>query len=54
MNWAEVIRRVDAGIKADFAPVAQVDVIWDDWKRLVARLRTTGRPSDFGRPRLLA
>jgi hypothetical protein len=50
VDWTEVIRRVDAGITTDFAPVAQVDVIWDDWKRLVARLRTTGRPSDFGRP----
>ena len=50
VNWQEVIRRVDLGIKTDFAPVAQVDIIWDDWKRLVARLRTAGRPSDFGRP----
>jgi hypothetical protein len=50
VNWAEVIRRIDAGITTDFAPVAQPDILWDDWKRLVARLRTTGRPSDFGRP----
>jgi hypothetical protein len=50
VNWNEVIRRVDAGITTDFAPTAQVDVLWDDWKRLVARLRTAGRPSDFGRP----
>jgi hypothetical protein len=50
VNWNEVIRRIDAGIKTDFAPVAQTDVLWDDWKRLVARLRTAGRPSDFGRP----
>lgn len=50
VNWTEVIRRIDVGIKTDFAPVAQVDIIWDDWKRLVARLRTAGRPSDFGRP----
>ena len=50
VNWAEVIRRVDAGITTDYAPVAQLDVLWDDWKRLVARLRTAGRPSDFGRP----
>ena len=50
VNWTEVIRRIDQGIKTDFAPVAQVDIIWDDWKRLVARLRTAGRPSDFGRP----
>jgi hypothetical protein len=50
VNWQEVIRRVDAGIRADFAPVAQPDILWDDWKRLVARLRTAGRPSDFGRP----
>lgn len=50
VNWAEVIRRIDLGIKTDFAPVAQVDVLWDDWKRLVARVRQTSRPSDFGRP----
>ncbi|MBM3908508.1 MAG: hypothetical protein FJ363_10610 [Gemmatimonadetes bacterium] len=48
--WNTVIARVDAGIKSDFAPVAQSTILWDDWKRLVARLRTTGRPSDFGRP----
>lgn len=50
VNWTEVIRRVDQGIKTDFAPVAQVDILWDDWKRLVARVRTASRPSDFGRP----
>lgn len=50
VNWNEVIRRVDLGIKTDFAPVAQVDILWDDWKRLVARVRTASRPSDFGRP----
>jgi hypothetical protein len=49
VNWAEVIRRVDAGVQADFAPIAQQDILWDDWKRLVARVRT-GPPSDFGRP----
>ena len=50
VNWNEVIRRIDAGITTDFAPVAQVDVLWDDWKRLVARVRNASRPSDFGRP----
>jgi len=50
VNWADVIRRVDAGIQTDFAPTAQPDVFFDDWKRLIARLRTAGRPSDFGRP----
>jgi hypothetical protein len=50
VDWNEVIRRIDLGIKTDFAPVAQVDILWDDWKRLVARVRTTSRPSDFGRP----
>jgi hypothetical protein len=50
VDWNEVIRRVDAGITTNFAPVAQPDILWDDWKRLVARLRTAGRPSDFGRP----
>src|SRR5688572_23528744 len=41
VNWQEVIRRVDLGIKTDFMPVAQVDILWDDWKRLVARVRQT-------------
>ncbi|MHB1224171.1 MAG: hypothetical protein ACYC2G_09050 [Gemmatimonadaceae bacterium] len=50
VDWNEVIRRVDAGIVADFAPVAQQDILFDDWKRLIARVRTTTRPSDFGRP----
>jgi hypothetical protein len=49
VDWAEVIRRVDAGVQTDYAPVAQVDILFDDWKRLVARVRT-GPPSDFGRP----
>lgn len=50
VDWNKVIARVDAGIKTDFAPTAQSLILWDDWKRLVARLRTVGRPSDFGRP----
>ncbi len=50
VDWNEVIRRIDAGIVTDFAPVAQQDILWDDWKRLLARVRTTTRPSDFGRP----
>lgn len=49
VDWTEVLRRANAGITTDFAPVAQVDILWDDWKRLVARVRT-GPPSDFGRP----
>ena len=49
VDWNEVIKRVDAGIRTDFAPVGQPDILWDDWKRLVARVRT-GPPSDFGRP----
>lgn len=50
VNWSEVIKRIDAGIRTDFAPVGQPDILWDDWKRLVARVRTASRPSDFGRP----
>ena len=49
VNWTEVIKRIDAGVVSDFAPVAQPDILWDDWKRLVARVRT-GPPSDYGRP----
>ena len=40
VDWNEVIRRVDLGITATFAPIAQPDILWDDWKRLNARLRT--------------
>ncbi|HET9423826.1 MAG TPA: hypothetical protein VFO55_00535, partial [Gemmatimonadaceae bacterium] len=50
VDWNAVIARVDAGVTTDFAPVAQPDVLWDDWKRLVARVRNAARPSDFGRP----
>jgi len=50
VDWAEVIRRIDAGVTKDFAPTGQPDILWDDWKRLVARVRTASRPSDFGRP----
>ena len=49
VDWAEVLRRANLGVTTDFAPVAQIDILWDDWKRLVARVRT-GPPSDFGRP----
>jgi hypothetical protein len=49
VDWAEVIRRVDAGVTTDFAPTASPDILWDDWKRLIARVRS-GPPSDFGRP----
>jgi hypothetical protein len=49
VDWNEVIKRVDAGVTTDFTPVAQVDILWDDWKRLLARVRT-GPPSDYGRP----
>lgn len=48
VDWNEVLRRIDAGIQRDFAPMGQPDILWDDWKRLVARVRTN--PGDFGRP----
>jgi hypothetical protein len=50
VSWNEVIRRIDAGVRTDFAPIGQTQILWDDWKRLVARVRQTARPSDFGRP----
>ncbi len=49
VDWPAVIARIDAGIQVDFAPEAQTDILWHDWQRLVARVRT-GPPSDFGRP----
>jgi hypothetical protein len=48
VDWAEVIDRIDNGIVIDFRPTAQVSVLFHDWARLVARVRTN--PSDFGRP----
>ncbi len=50
VDWPAVIAHIDAGIQTDFAPTGVIDVIWDDWKRLTARVRQTSRPSDFGRP----
>ncbi|HET9453480.1 MAG TPA: hypothetical protein VFO66_04260 [Gemmatimonadaceae bacterium] len=50
VDWPGVITRVNAGITTDFAPIGQPDILWDDWKRLVARVRQASRPSDFGRP----
>ncbi len=49
VNWNAVLARLDAGITTDFTPEAQNDVLWHDWTRLIARVRT-GPPSDFGRP----
>ena len=50
VDWTEVLRRIDAGIQEDFAPIAQPEILFDDWKRLLARVRNVARPSDFGRP----
>lgn len=50
VDWNAVLTRTSAGITTDFAPTGVVDVLWDDWKRLTARVRTASRPSDFGRP----
>jgi hypothetical protein len=50
VDWNAVLARLDAGITEDFAPIAQTDILWDDWKRLTARVRNAARPSDFGRP----
>jgi hypothetical protein len=50
LDWTKVLARINAGITTDFAPVAVQDVLFDDWKRLIARVRTASRPSDFGRP----
>ena len=50
VDWTEVINRIDNGIITDFTPGAQIDILWHDWARLVARVRNVTRPSDFGRP----
>lgn len=50
LDWNEVLRRIDAGIKVDYAPIGQPDILEDNWKFRLARLRTVGKPSDYGRP----
>lgn len=47
--WGEIIAHVDAGIQEDFAPEAVPEVLFGDFKRLVARVRNVARPGDFGR-----
>jgi hypothetical protein len=47
--WDEIIAHVDAGITEDFAPEAVPEVLFGDFKRLVARVRNVARPGDFGR-----
>lgn len=47
--WDEILAHIDAGITWDFAPQAVPDVIFGDFKRLVARVRNVERPGDFGR-----
>jgi hypothetical protein len=49
VDWNEIIALVDAGIQQDFAPIGVAEVLFDDWKRLTARVRNTTRPGDFGR-----
>lgn len=48
VDWNKVIASIDAGITADIAPVAIADVIFSDYRRLMARQRTT-TPGDFSR-----
>ncbi len=50
VDWNKVIQRIDAGVTTDFSPAGEPSVFEDNWKRLLARLRTVGRPSDYGRP----
>jgi hypothetical protein len=52
VDWGAVIQHVDAGVTADFAPTAVVDVLFDDFKRVAARTRGSGSsfiPGDFAR-----
>lgn len=48
VDWNKVITHVDAGITADVAPVAISGVLFSDYRRLMARQRTT-TPGDFSR-----
>lgn len=47
VDWNEVIRRIDAGITEDFAPVGVLESWESDYRRLLARVRT--RPGDHWR-----
>jgi hypothetical protein len=48
VDWNRVIAHVDAGITADVAPTAIPGVLFSDYRRLMARQRTT-TPGDFAR-----
>ena len=48
VDWAAVLAEIDAGITADFAPVAVAGIFFDDFKRVAARSRSTA-PGDFAR-----
>lgn len=52
VNWTEVLRLIDAGITADFAPQGQL-LVWEgNYRRLLARVRTLR--SDHVRPSMFA
>ncbi len=48
VNWTSVISHIDAGITADIAPTAISGILFSDYRRLMARQRTT-TPGDFSR-----
>lgn len=48
VDWAAVVREVDAGITTDFAPVAVPGAFFDDFKRVAARA-TSAIPGNFAR-----
>jgi hypothetical protein len=47
VDWEEVIRRIDAGIREDFAPTGFLESWESDYRRLLARVRTN--PGDHWR-----
>ena len=47
VDWNEVIRRIDAGITSDFAPIGILESWESDYRRLLARVRTN--PGDHWR-----
>lgn len=53
VDWDKVILRLNNSIQVDLAPVGILDVIVSNYRRLLARVRQTSRPSDHLRPDIM-
>ncbi len=50
VDWNEVLDRTSNSIQVDLAPIGVLDVFESNYRRLLARIRTTSKPSDHIRP----